>query len=134
MDAGPELESWGAWGSEGNLDDGTPAPPATAPTWEAAQNAQVQYVTYEPGVSGKAIASLVLGVMSVVSCACYGLPGIVLGPLALLFGLLAREDIYTGGQRGNEMRIAGMICGAVGTLIALCVFGIFGIAILGSVL
>ena len=64
------------------------------------------------GSSGKAIASLVLGILSLCGCTCLtGLPSIVLGILSL-------RDIgrAAGMLTGTGLAIAGIVLGSLGTL------------------
>jgi hypothetical protein len=64
------------------------------------------------GSSGKAIASLVLGILSLCGCTCLaGLPSILLGILSL-------RDIgkAAGTLTGKPMAIIGLILGSLGTL------------------
>ena len=80
---------------------------------------------YAPGVTtnGKATASLVTGITTLVlSCCCgFGLVGIV--PIVL--GARARTEIArSGGQQdGDGLALAGIITGAVATAIGLAVAG-----------
>lgn len=66
--------------------------------------------------SGKAIASLVLGIVSIPTCIVYGLPALVCGILAVIFHKQAMEQMITGQRNSNSagMSKAGMICGYVG--------------------
>ncbi|MBZ5736851.1 DUF4190 domain-containing protein [Nocardioides mangrovi] len=67
-----------------------------------------------PKNSGKAITSLVTGIVSLPMVCCWPL-GVVLGILGIVFGVLARKDIATssGALKGAGMALAGIICGAV---------------------
>lgn len=70
------------------------------------------------GTSGKAIASLVLGILGVVS--------IVAPPLAALavaFANLGRADIRASGNRkgGNGMAVAGLVLGIVGLALSVII-------------
>jgi len=67
-------------------------------------------------------ASLVLGIFSIVTCFCYGLPGIVLGVIGFILGNKAvkehNEDteLYEGignAKAGKVMSIIGIILGLV---------------------
>ena len=71
--------------------------------------------------NGLAIASLVLGIVSLPSACCYG-GGALLGIGSLVLGFLARRQIRESGgtQQGDGLAVAGMVTG--------------GIAILGGVL
>ena len=62
--------------------------------------------------SGKARVSLLLGLL--------GIPfaGLVLGPVAILFGLFARRDIAeVPGMRGARLATAGILLGSVALLL-----------------
>jgi len=71
--------------------------------------------------SGKAIASLVLGIVSIVGCIMYGIPSLICGPLAIIFSRLARRQINQGeaGGASASMATAGMICGIIGLVMVL---------------
>jgi len=66
--------------------------------------------------SGKAIASLVLGISSIVSCMFYGVPTLVCGPLAIIFARQAKGQVERGeaSDASAGMATAGLICGIVG--------------------
>ena len=66
--------------------------------------------------SGKAVASMVLGICSIVGCMFYGLPGLVCGILAIYFARGATRDVESGAtdQSAMGMVSAGRICGIVG--------------------
>jgi len=83
-------------------------PPPPNPTYGSAPVAQ-------RATNGKAIASLVLGIVGLLFF------GIILGPLAIIFGFLARKEIATTRQGGNGMAIAGIVLG----IIAVASFFIF---------
>ena len=86
----------------------------------------------DPPTSGLAITSLVLGILSVCSCALYGLPPLVLGPLAIIFGEIAVRQ-YKKNTRGGSTKglaLAGRICGWVSFSLSAGVFGlIIGIGV-----
>lgn len=64
--------------------------------------------------SGKAITSLVTGIISLPTVCCWPL-SLVLAVLGIVFGVLGRKDIRNSGgqQKGEGMALAGLICGAV---------------------
>ena len=65
--------------------------------------------------SGKAIAALVLGILSLLAPF-----GIVLGIIAIVLGGIARKEIKAdAGLDGDGMALAGIITGALGTVIFL---------------
>ena len=82
-----------------------------------------------------AIVSLVLGIIGLVGCA--GLTG----PIALITGFMARKKAAQNPAEygGDGIALAGIITGAVGTVILLLVilyivfvFGVIGISLLNS--
>ena len=78
----------------------------------------VNFVANRPYQSnGAAVASLVLGIVSVVGCVAYGVLSIVCGPLAIYFAGKATKNIQRGqavpSTRG--MATGGRICGIIGT-------------------
>jgi hypothetical protein len=76
--------------------------------------------------NGFAVASLVLGILIIIS---WGFTGI----LALIFGYVARKQIRERGQSGDGMAIAGIVLGwvAVGIwaiiLIIWMIYSVFGV-------
>jgi hypothetical protein len=94
-------------------DEITPAPAyddAAAPAAGAAGGTVV-----ERKKSGKAIAALVLGILSLVAPL-----GIVLGIIAIVLGSLARKEIQASPDlEGDGMALAGIITGAVGSVLFL---------------
>jgi uncharacterized protein DUF4190 len=68
----------------------------------------------QPKTSGKAITSLVTGILSLPGICCWPL-GVILGILGIVFGILGRKDIAAsqGQQKGEGLALAGIICGAV---------------------
>ncbi len=76
-----------------------------------------------PPTSGLSIASLVLGIVSIASCILYGMPALITGPLAIIFGEIAVRQYKSGARGGNTKGFAltGRICGWIGFIIALFV-------------
>jgi hypothetical protein len=65
------------------------------------------------GPSGMAVASMVLGIVALVTMICDGF-GLIPGVLAIIFGVLARKQV--GGRKdapGHGMATAGIICGSI---------------------
>lgn len=67
--------------------------------------------------SGYAVTSLVLGIVSIPSCLCCGLPSLVCGILALVFANKA-EAQFLEGASGQGLAMAGRICGIIGIVLA----------------
>jgi hypothetical protein len=63
---------------------------------------------------GLAIASLVIGILSVVCSV--GCLGIVLGPTAAIMGFISRQRVATSGgaMGGGALAVAGLVLGVVG--------------------
>lgn len=136
----------------------TPANPATPPPWQppaqpsapsgqgnlSAGNPQpVQPIGYQaaypqsygygpPLPQGTAVASMVLGILSLVLISAYCF-GVVPGILAVIFGHMSMGRIRSGTEAGKSMATAGLICGYISLgLTALAVIGL-GIVFLFAV-
>lgn len=80
---------------------------------------------------------LVLGILSLISCCCYGIPGIIFAIIALVLAKAATDlyysnpELYTPGSYQNLK--AGKICAMVGLIlsIAFLIYLIIVIAIIG---
>ena len=97
-----------------------PAPPAYGQPYAqpyAAPGAPLGGYGYpaKPPSSGKAIASMVLGIVGILGLCLWGL-GIVAAILAVIFGFLARSEIKRsqGAVGGGGMAMAGLVTGFVG--------------------
>ncbi|HET7578045.1 MAG TPA: DUF4190 domain-containing protein [Bacillales bacterium] len=77
---------------------------------------QQPYPSRPPQTNGKAIASLVLGILSVL------IPylGVILGIIAIVFGNQAKRITDQNGEAGRGLAVAGFVCGIVG----LCFWGL----------
>jgi hypothetical protein len=83
-----------------------------------------------------AIASLVVGIIAAVGVFCYGIPAVILGPVALFLGLRARGRIKAaaGSVGGGGLAMAGWITGLVATCIgALILIAFVGFIVLVAV-
>lgn len=85
--------------------------------------------------NGKAIASMVLGIVSIPLCFCYGIPTMVCAPLAIFFAWQAKREMvearYSPSSPG--MANAGMICGIVALVLALPIVGMIAFAIIRAI-
>ncbi|MGR8007971.1 DUF4190 domain-containing protein [Streptomyces hypolithicus] len=67
--------------------------------------------------NGYGITAMVLGIISVTFFCAYGL-GVILGVLALIFGILGRKRVQRGEATNQGMALAGIILGIVGFLLS----------------
>lgn len=65
--------------------------------------------------SPMAIASLVMGILSLVLCCCIGIGGIVLGALGIIFAILSRKgkSMETMAKVGLGLSITGVVLGLI---------------------
>lgn len=91
-------------------------------------NTQATYSSTEPASdfsNGFAIASLVLGILSILFACCCTILGIILGIIGIVLGCLQKPNPETEKKPG--LAIAGIICSSVG--IVLCIAsGVLGAA------
>ena len=66
--------------------------------------------------SAMAIVSLVLGILSVLICCCYGVPSIIFGIAGIILAVLSRKDT---GNTLSGLAIGGMICSIIGLLLGI---------------
>jgi hypothetical protein len=74
-----------------------------------------------------AIASLVIGIIAAVGVFCYGVPAVILGPVALFLGLRARTKIRASGGAigGGGLAMAGWITGLVAACLGALILVVF---------
>lgn len=66
--------------------------------------------------NGKAVASLILGILSIVTIIFVGL-GIILGIIGLILGIIGLREIKRFKQEGRKMAITGIICSSLGIIL-----------------
>lgn len=71
--------------------------------------------------SGKAVASMVLGICSIPACLFYGVPAVICGILAIFFSRTAKAQQKAGQAGGSTqgMATAGLTCGIIGLCLGL---------------
>lgn len=83
----------------------------------------------QPRTNGKAMAGMIVGIVSIVLCYL----GALIGPAAIILSVLGKKDIKrsNGTQSGEGMATAGLVTGIVGTVIwvALDALTILGMAV-----
>jgi len=101
---------------------GAEQPPASArcPSCGAVLALPAPYPT--PETSGLAIASLILGIVALISSNIILVPGV----LALVLGSMARDQIRRsdGALRGEELAVVGLITGGVATVMGALLLGL----------
>ncbi|MBA2944830.1 DUF4190 domain-containing protein [Streptomyces himalayensis] len=74
--------------------------------------------------NGMGIAALVLGILSVCLFCLYGVVSVVLGVLALIFGLQGRKLAKRGEATNSGMAVAGIVTGSVGIVLGMVIVGL----------
>ena len=67
-----------------------------------------------PKSNGYNIATLVLGILSIVCCCAYGVLSLILGALAIVFFIISKKK-----GTSNGMALAGLICAIFGILLGI---------------
>jgi Domain of unknown function (DUF4190) len=80
-----------------------PAPPPPPPGYEQSP------AFGPPQTHGKATAAMVCGIVGILLC------GVILGPIAIVLGTQAKNEIRASGGRltGEGMATAGIVCGII---------------------
>lgn len=104
-----------------------------APQQAPAYNMQGGYPGYQPKPgSGLAIASLILGIIGLLSG--WLIFGGVLGLVGVILGIVALVKVKNGTASGKGMAIGGIVTGALGMIVAavVLVLGMIGLSMLGD--
>lgn len=106
---------------------GQQVPPAPQYGYAAAPAPQYGYPGYTgyppaawgapPPANGLGTASLVLGILALCLICMWGIPSIILGVLALIFGILGRKRVRRGEANNSGQALAGIILGSVGLVL-----------------
>ncbi|MGC5400132.1 DUF4190 domain-containing protein [Streptomyces sp. DT20] len=113
---------------------GYPVGPAQPPPGQYGYPAAPQYGGGYPGYSGQTAwgagpangmgtASMVLGILAVCLFCVYGIPSLVLGALALIFGIIGRKRASRGEADNGGQALAGLILGSIGIAIGVVIIG-----------
>ncbi|MEU9846340.1 DUF4190 domain-containing protein [Streptomyces sp. NPDC047985] len=78
-----------------------------------------------PPANGMGTAAMVLGILAICLICLYGIPSIVLGTLALIFGVLGRKRVRRGEADNNGQALAGIIMGSVGIALGTAIIAFF---------
>ena len=82
--------------------------------------------------TGKAVAALVLGIVSIAGCFLYLVPGIACAILALVFAAQVRKDANNG--RANQSLVGMANAGRICAIITLCMIVLGILVVLGLIL
>ena len=123
-----ETASTGYNYGENNHQQGTPPPPGyhyggdnrqgtPPPNYNYGSNYQQRYTP--KGSNGMALASLILGILSIVMCCCGGF-GVILGAVGIVLAILSRgrEPMETNAKAGLCLSIGGIVLGIVVLILA----------------
>jgi len=99
----------------------TPPPYGNNPFWSQPQ-------PQEPKSNGYNIASLVLGILSIVCCCLYGVVSLICGILSIVFFVISKKN-----GNANGLAVAGLICAIFGLVLGL-IFGLYTLINLDMIL
>lgn len=113
---------------------GYPVGPAQPPAGQYGYPAAPQYGGGYPGYGGQTAwgaapangmgtASMVLGILAVCLFCVYGIPSLILGTLALIFGIIGRKRASRGEADNAGQALAGLILGSIGIAIGVIIIG-----------
>lgn len=75
------------------------------------------------GTNGFQIAGLVLGIIGIVTCCCYGIPGIIFGLIGLILAIV--------GNIGSGVGIGGLVCSIIALIFGIIATIYYGLIIQG---
>ncbi|MER7724464.1 DUF4190 domain-containing protein [Streptomyces sp. NPDC096323] len=73
--------------------------------------------------NGMGTAAMVMGILAVCLFCVYGIPSIILGTLALIFGIIGRKRAARGEADNAGQALAGVILGSIGIAIGVVIIG-----------
>ncbi|MER6117648.1 DUF4190 domain-containing protein [Streptomyces sp. NPDC001743] len=73
--------------------------------------------------NGMGTAAMVMGILAVCLFCVYGIPSLVLGTLALIFGIIGRKRAARGEADNAGQALAGVILGSIGIVIGVVIIG-----------
>ncbi len=77
-----------------------------------------------------AVGVLVLGILSIVFCWCYGLPGLVLGIISLIMSKKATALYLSSPESYTESSFKNMKAGRICAIVGLCLSSVYAIFII----
>lgn len=100
-------------------------------SYQQAPVVNAPYVSVQKNTDGLGIASMILGIVSIVICCCYG-AGLLLAIPGLVLGLVAKKSPETGNRSG--FAIAGIIISSIsiGLNLMCLIYMIYNLVEIGS--
>ena len=81
--------------------------------------------------SGKATASMIVGIIGLVMAILFWPLGIIISIVGLVLGMMAKGDIRRGATNGGAAT-AGIVCSSIGIVLSLLFLAVFGAIIAGG--
>ncbi|MFJ7489777.1 DUF4190 domain-containing protein [Streptomyces sp. NPDC097727] len=75
--------------------------------------------------NGMGTAAMVLGILAICLFCIYGIPSLILGALALIFGILGRKRAQRGEATNSGQALAGIILGSIGIVFGVAIISFF---------
>ncbi|MGW8762097.1 DUF4190 domain-containing protein [Streptomyces sp. NPDC055815] len=97
-------------------------PPATSGYGYPGYGQPAQTGWQQAPSNGMGTTAMVLGIIAVAGFCLYGL-GVILGVLALIFGIIGLKKVGRGEATNRGMAIAGIVLGSIGTLVSAVFLG-----------
>ncbi|MEU9092696.1 DUF4190 domain-containing protein [Streptomyces sp. NPDC087901] len=101
---------------------GYPAPPVPQYGDYAGYGGQPVWGATGPA-NGMGTAAMVLGILAICLFCVYGIPSLILGILALIFGIIGRKRVGRGEADNAGQALAGIIMGSIGIAIGVIIIG-----------
>ncbi|MDH6587603.1 hypothetical protein M2161_006709 [Streptomyces sp. SAI-133] len=87
----------------------------------------------KPPQNGMGVAAMVLGILSCALFCMYGILSLVLGVLAIIFGIKGRKRAELGEATNHGQAQAGFIMGIIGTILGIAVIVLLAIGITAAI-
>lgn len=78
------------------------------------------------GTNGCQIAGLVLGIIGIPACCCYGVPGILFGLIGLILAIVGNSK-----NKGSGVGIGGLVCSIIALIFGIIATIYYGLIIQG---
>jgi len=120
--AGDPNAAYGAPAGDPNAAYGAPAGDPNMAYGAPAGDPNMMYgAPQQPQSKGKAIAALVLGIVGLLLCCCYGIPAVICGIIAIILANSYKND--NNGQ-GSGMSKAGFVLGLIALILGV-IYGVY---------